>query len=99
MKLIYRGNTYDHDPAQSLNRPFQQIRGVGPAYTLTCRGVTHQIDPQRPVPSGAQTKPATYELIYRGDVYRIQRPVQVEATQADGLQPTGGHRQFATLNR
>jgi Domain of unknown function (DUF4278) len=96
MKLIYRANIYDYDPAQSTNRPFQQIRGVGPAYTLTYRGVTHQIDPQSRLASpgastGAQTKPETYELIYRGNVYLVQRPVQVEAKLPD--------RQLATMNR
>jgi Domain of unknown function (DUF4278) len=94
MKLIYRANVYDYDPTQSLNRPFQQIRGVGPAYTLTYRGVTHRIDPQSASAissTGAQTKPATYELIYRGNVYRVQSPVQVAAKQPD--------RQLVTMHR
>jgi hypothetical protein len=82
MQLIYRGNTYDYDPAQFTDRPFQPVARSGPMYTLMYRGCTYQVDPNAPL-AEMPVIPRTYELIYRGSVYLVtqiaanQREIQV----------------------
>lgn len=70
MKLIYRGTTYDRNPDKTPGRPFQQVRGNGPAYNLTYRGVTYRVDPNSKS-AEVPIVPAAYKLIYRGITYFV----------------------------
>lgn len=79
MKLIYRGTTYDYNPANvTARRPFQHTRTRDSAYELIYRGSTYQAEPtaitQTPV------EPVTYELIYRGTILHVSRNKQGEVT-------------------
>lgn len=75
MKLIYRGTTYDYNPANiNAHRP------VKPAFEssdeLICRGYTYRVEST----AVRQTcvKPTEYELIYRGITYQVKRNEQGE---------------------
>lgn len=95
MKLIYRATTYDYAPSKFASRPFQQVRGPGPAYNLIYRGVTYRVDPNAK-PAKVPVLPAAYNLIYRGVTYLVNRTAQGKVTvviQPRTSQKTG-HRQF-----
>jgi hypothetical protein len=73
MQLIYRGTTFNYDPAyaaahRSVQRTFET------SYELIYRGCTYRIDPT----ASAETsvKPTVYELTYRGTTYRVYRDEQ-----------------------
>ncbi len=80
MKLIYRGVSYDYDPAQARSgntgRPARSTHQATP-YTLRYRGVTLQVDPQ--APAQQPTLPSEYDLIYRGVNYRVHRDHEGQA--------------------
>lgn len=79
MKLIYRGNIYNYNPANVTDhRPFQHTRTRDSAYKLIYRGNTYQVDPT--AVAKAPVKPAVYELIYRGITYQVNRNEQGEVT-------------------
>jgi Domain of unknown function (DUF4278) len=70
MKLIYRGATYNYDPAQAqANRATQSTPQA--AYDLSYRGARYRVDPSIAKP--ASEKPQSYELIYRGCTYQVTR--------------------------
>jgi Domain of unknown function (DUF4278) len=96
MKLFCRGNTYDYDPTQTPQRPFQPIERSGAAYRLTCRGTAYTIDPQA-VPNPSPNHATTYQLICRGTTYFVHQTAE-GATYADvfyGLgQPQAGDLHF-----
>lgn len=67
MQLIYRGTTFDYNPAHiNARHPAQRS---GSAYELIYRGDTYRVDPT--VAAIASAKPMEYELIYRGSTYYI----------------------------
>lgn len=77
MKLIYRGLTYDYDPANSAIRyPFQRTPTSQSTYELIYRGHRYRVDPNAIMKTSVQ--PVTYELIYRGISYRVTRNEQGE---------------------
>jgi hypothetical protein len=79
MKLIYRGNTYDYNPANvASRRPFQDTRTRDLAYELIYRGNTYRVEPN--VITEAPVKPVAYELIYRGITYWVNRNEQGEVS-------------------
>jgi|ERR671933_1724074 hypothetical protein len=79
MKLIYRGNTYNYNPANvTARRPFQHTRTSDSAYELIYRGNTYQVEPT--AIAKAPVKPEAYELIYRGVTYWVNRNEQGEVT-------------------
>jgi Domain of unknown function (DUF4278) len=68
MKLIYRGTTYDYDPAQAKND--HQPQRTTP-YELIYRGNRYCVDPSKV--SVATVAPRSYELMYRGNTYQVSR--------------------------
>jgi Domain of unknown function (DUF4278) len=77
MQLIYRGTTYNYDPAERAARRLAPRKFEAP-YELMYRGCSYRIDPMAiPEPSVA---PATYELRYRGTTYQMHRNEQGENT-------------------
>jgi Domain of unknown function (DUF4278) len=70
MKLIYRGSTYNYNPAQvKPRRPFPHPEQS--AYELIYRGNTYRFDPA--IAELASVKPDSYQLIYRGSTYQVNR--------------------------
>ena len=79
MKLIYRGTTYDYNPANvTARRPFQHTRTSDSAYELIYRGNTYRVNPT--AIAKAPAKPVAYELIYRGATYWVNRNEQGKVT-------------------
>jgi Domain of unknown function (DUF4278) len=77
MELIYRGTTFNYDPAErAASLPAQ--RTSGSPYELTYRGHTYRIDPT--VIMETSVKPVVYELNYRGTSYQVQRNEPGEIT-------------------
>jgi Domain of unknown function (DUF4278) len=77
MQLIYRGTTFNYDPAERAARRLAPRPCEGP-YELMYRGTTYRIDPMAiPEPS---TEPAVYELRYRGTTYQMHRNEQGKIT-------------------
>jgi Domain of unknown function (DUF4278) len=77
MKLIYRGATYNYDPAQAKARRAAQPTRQS-AYDLIYRGNAYRFDPSLAKP--AAVKPSSYELIYRGNTYQVNRNESGEMT-------------------
>ncbi|HEY9602640.1 MAG TPA: DUF4278 domain-containing protein [Allocoleopsis sp.] len=79
MKLYYRGLSFEYDPAQVVSsktrKPFQQVRGTGPAYDLIYRGSIYHVDPNIKAVE-VPVSPATHTLIYRGITYLVNRTAQ-----------------------
>jgi Domain of unknown function (DUF4278) len=70
MKLIYRGSTYNYDPARvKPRRPFPHPEQS--AYELIYRGNIYRFDPA--IAELASVKPDSYQLIYRGSTYQVNR--------------------------
>ncbi|HEY9608856.1 DUF4278 domain-containing protein [Allocoleopsis sp.] len=79
MKLIYRGTTFDYNPANvTARRPFHYTRTHNSAYELIYRGNTYQVEPT--AITQAPVEPVTYELIYRGTILQVSRNEQGEVT-------------------
>ncbi|MEG4115083.1 MULTISPECIES: DUF4278 domain-containing protein [unclassified Microcoleus] len=75
MKLIYRGTTYDYNPANVAARhPSQPTPTRDSAYELIYRGNTYRVDPN--AITKTPVKPTSYELIYRGITYWVNRNEQ-----------------------
>jgi Domain of unknown function (DUF4278) len=74
MKLIYRGTTYDYDPAQAKtdHRPQRTT-----PYELIYRSNRHYVDPSK---VNAAITPRSYELMYRGNTYQVSRNASGEMT-------------------
>jgi hypothetical protein len=82
MKLIYRGSTYNYDPAQvKPRRPFPHPEQS--AYELIYRGNTYRFDPA--IAELASVKPDSYQLIYRGSTYQVHR------NKVGGVVPISSH--------
>jgi Domain of unknown function (DUF4278) len=75
MQRIYRGTVTDYDPTKTHNRPFEQVRGTGPADRLIYRGESYLIDPQVTT-SPKFDPPRDYELIYRGEIYAVHKTAE-----------------------
>lgn len=77
MKLIYRGLTYDYNPAKgAVHYPFRRTRTPQSTYELIYRGNTYRVEPN--TITKAFAKPVAYELIYRGITYWVDRNEQDE---------------------
>jgi hypothetical protein len=77
MELIYRGTTFNYDPAErSVPRPAQ--RNFESPYELIYRGNTYRIDPT--VIPETSVEPVVYELNYRGTAYQVRRNEQGRVT-------------------
>jgi hypothetical protein len=75
MRRIYRGTVTDYDATKTRNRPFEQVRGPGPAYHLIYRGESYLIDPQ--VTTSPEFDSARdYQLIYRGEIYAVHKTAE-----------------------
>jgi hypothetical protein len=95
MKLIYRGATYNYDPAQAkANRATQSTPQA--AYDLIYRGARYRVDPSIAKP--VSEKPQSYELIYRGCIYQMthNQAGEVLAMGSALKQPQGSQPQFYT---
>jgi hypothetical protein len=75
MKLIYRGTTYDYDPAQA--QADHRTQRTAP-YDLIYRGSTYRFDLSNA--SIAMIEPRSYELMYRGNTYQVTRNKFAEMT-------------------
>jgi hypothetical protein len=76
MKLIYRGASYDYNPSHArlgnAGRPTRPTQSHQSPYTLIYRGLTTLVDPEA-APAEDAALPASYELIYRGTTYQVNR--------------------------
>jgi hypothetical protein len=91
MKLIYRGTTYNYNPANvASRRPFQHTRTSDSAYELIYRGNTYRVEPA--AIAKAPVKPVAYELIYRGMTYWVNRNEQGEVTAITSSANPSKHR-------
>jgi Domain of unknown function (DUF4278) len=77
MELIYRGTTFNYDPAERAARRLVQPTFESP-YELIYRGNTYQIDPT--VIPETSVEPVVYELNYRGTAYQVHRNEQGKVT-------------------
>jgi Domain of unknown function (DUF4278) len=70
IKLIYRGTTYNYDPDRvRTNSPLPHSGKF--ARDLIYRGSTYHFDPALARPD--LVTPSSYELIYRGSIYQVER--------------------------
>ena len=75
MKLIYRGTTFNYNPANiNAHRPVQPT--FESAYELIYRGHTYRVEPT--AIRETSVKRTEYELIYRGITYQVKRNEQGE---------------------
>jgi YD repeat-containing protein len=77
MKLIYRGTTFNYDPAEREASRLVQPTFESP-YELIYRGNTYRIDPT--VIPETSVEPVVYELNYRGTTYQMHRNEQGRVT-------------------
>lgn len=77
MQLIYRGTTFNYDPAERAARHLAP-RPFSAPYELMYRGCSYRIDPMAILEPSA--KPAVYESTYRGTTYRMHRNEQGKTT-------------------
>jgi hypothetical protein len=88
MQLIYRGTTFNYDPAQRAAQRLVQ-RTSGAPYELKYRGCTYRIDPM--AIKETSVEPVVYELIYRSMTYQVHRNEQGKITamtsSANGSKP------------
>ena len=86
MKLIYRGLTYDYDPAKrATRRPFGRTHVSQTPYELIYRGHKYWVDPNALAKHSVQ--PITYELICRGINYLVHRDEQGKVTVITPISP------------
>lgn len=79
MKLIYRGLTYDYNPAKrATRRSFGRTHVSQTPYELIYRGNRYRVDPKAIAKPCIQ--PVTYQLIYRGINYWVHRDKQGKVT-------------------
>jgi hypothetical protein len=100
MKLIYRGVTYDYNPAPSrahnAGRPSRSTPAQVP-YTLIYRGQTYSIDPN--ARSTEAPMPAEYDLLYRGTAYQVRRDAEGTTMTARPAGLASGESVPATMPR
>jgi hypothetical protein len=97
MKLIYRGTTFDYNPANvTTRRPFQHTRTRDSAYELIYRGNTYKVEPT--AITQAPVEPVTYELIYRGTIFQVSRNEQGEVTAISSLMNPLNYLKFRTVS-
>jgi hypothetical protein len=77
MQLIYRGTSFNYDPADRAAHRLVQRTFEAP-YELIYRGSAYQIDPT--VIPDTSVKPVVYELTYRGTTYQVHRDKQNKIT-------------------
>ncbi len=93
MKLIYRGTTYNYDPAK-LKARIEFPKTDQSAYELIYRGSTYLFDPS--IAKLASVKPNSYELIYRGSTYQVNRNEAGEVTAITCSTDLFNHKTLAT---
>jgi hypothetical protein len=89
MQLIYRGTTFNYDPAERAARRLDEHTFTAP-YELMYRGTTYRIDPMA-IPE-TSLKPGVYELNYRGTTYQMHRNEQGEVTAINSSVNAPKHR-------
>lgn len=79
MKLIYRGLSFDYNPAKCATRhPCQRPQTSQVPYELIYRGNKYRVDPN--AMTAAPIQPVTYKLIYRAITYWVNRNEQGKVT-------------------
>jgi YD repeat-containing protein len=96
MELIYRGTTFNYDPAERAASLLAQRTSDSP-YELTCRGRTYRIDPT--VIMETSGKPVVYDLNYRGTTYQVQRNEQGRVTAIASSAHSSQHRTLQDANQ
>ena len=81
MKLHYRGLSYEYNPSQEAQQPFQPLPQSGKVYNLMYRGVTYRVEGNAKLPQFPASL-AAYKLIYRGLSYLINGTAQGKVTIA-----------------
>jgi hypothetical protein len=84
MKLIYRGLSFDYDPAKSAAcRPCDHPQTSQTPYELIYRGNKYRLDPNaiKKVP----VQPVTYKLIYRAITYWVNRNEQSQVKYSSSI--------------
>jgi Domain of unknown function (DUF4278) len=96
MQLIYRGTTFNYDPAErAVSRPAQ--RTFEAPYELIYRGNTYQIDPT--VILETAVEPVVYELNYRGTTYQMHRDEKGKVTAIASSAHSSQHRTLQDANQ
>lgn len=84
MKLIYRGLSFDYDPAKSAAcRPCDHPQTSQTPYELIYRGNKYRIDPNAIVK--AHVQPMSYKLIYRAITYSVNRNEQGQVKYSSSI--------------
>jgi hypothetical protein len=94
MELIYRGTTFNYDPAERAASRLAPRPFAAP-YELICRGRTYRIDPNVAMEMAAE--PVAYKLNYRGTAYEVHRNEQGTVTAIASSTNASKHRTFATV--
>jgi Domain of unknown function (DUF4278) len=96
MELIYRGTTFNYDPAERAASRLAQRTDRSP-YELTYRGRTYRIDPT--VIPETDVEPVVYELNYRGTTYQVNRNEQGKITAISSSAHSSQHRTLQDANQ
>lgn len=99
MQLIYRGTTFNYNPAHINARSSVQRNSVQhseAAYELIYRGNTYRINPT--VATTTSAKPMEYKLIYRGSTYQVSRNEQGEMIAIVPANTAPKHRSVTTFS-
>ncbi len=96
MELIYRGTTFNYDPAErAVPHPAQ--RTFESPYELIYRGTTYRIDPT--VIPETDVEPVVYELNYRGTTYQMNRNEQGKITAITSSAHSSQHGTLQDANQ
>jgi Domain of unknown function (DUF4278) len=95
MELIYRGTTFNYNPAERAARRLAQRTFESP-YELIYRGSTYRIDPTA-MPE-TDVEPVVYELNYRGTTYQMHRNEQGKITAIASSAHSPQHRTLQDAN-
>jgi hypothetical protein len=93
MELIYRGTTFNYDPAARAARRLAPRTFAAP-YELMYRGCTYRIDPMAIPELSAEL--AVYELTYRGTTYQMHRNEQGTITAIASSASPSKHKALQT---
>jgi Domain of unknown function (DUF4278) len=96
MELIYRGTTFNYDPAEREASRLAQKTFESP-YELNYRGTTYRIEPT--VIPEADVEPVVYELNYRGTTYQMHRNEQGKVTAIASFANASNHRTLEDANQ
>jgi Domain of unknown function (DUF4278) len=96
MELIYRGTTFNYDPAERAARRLVQPTFESP-YELIYRGNTYRVDPT--VVPETSVEPIVYELNYRGTAYQVHRNEQGRVTAIASFANASNHRTLEDANQ